>query len=90
VLIGSWSHLLPAIGPGDPPAHARQRAVLGSGATARLIAMDGGVAAATVGLVAGLPALVPLGLGLAAVSVVAALAVFVAAAVIGTRATISN
>ena len=29
VLIASWTHLVPAIGPGDQAAHARQRAVLG-------------------------------------------------------------
>jgi nitrite reductase (NO-forming) len=44
VLVGSWTQLLPAIGPGDQRLHARQRAVLGSGAMARLLALDAGAA----------------------------------------------
>lgn len=44
VLVGSWTQLLPAIGPGDQRLHARQRAILGSGADARLAALDLGAA----------------------------------------------
>ncbi len=44
VLIASWTHLLPSIGPGGPVQHARQRVVLGRLATPRLIACNGGVA----------------------------------------------
>lgn len=49
-LVGSWSHLLPSIGPGGPPEHARQRAILGELAVPRLVATQGGVALATLGL----------------------------------------
>jgi len=51
--LASATHLLPAIGPGDPYEHARQRALLGRFATPRLIAADVGVAALTMGLVLG-------------------------------------
>ena len=85
VLIGAWSHLLPAIGPGDRAAHARQRGLLGTGAGARLVALNVGVAALWAGWVAGIPALVAAGgaavvgaLGLAIV-----LAVGAAAAAVG-------
>jgi nitrite reductase (NO-forming) len=73
VLVGSWSHLVPAIGPGDPMAHARQRAILGTAATARLVALNGGVALATVGLAGDLPQATAAGLALAITAVVAAL-----------------
>ena len=46
VLIASWTHLLPSIGPGDPPAHARQRTVLGRWAVPRLAALNLGTALA--------------------------------------------
>lgn len=50
VLIGSWSHLVPAIGPGDPVAHARQRAVLGWAGPARVAGLNLGVGLLTVGV----------------------------------------
>ena len=53
VLIGSWTHLVPAIGPGDQAAHAVQRRWLGRGATPRWLAWNGGVALGTVGVLAG-------------------------------------
>jgi hypothetical protein len=49
-IVASGSHLVPAIGPGDPPAHARQRATLGRAASLRLGLIDMGVAATSVGL----------------------------------------
>jgi nitrite reductase (NO-forming) len=45
VLLGSLAHLLPAVGPGAPAAHAAQRALLGRGAGKRLWAWNVGVAA---------------------------------------------
>lgn len=71
VLVGSWTHLLPAIGPGGPVAHGRQRAILGSVATSRVIALDVGVALTTVGILGGAGAswLVGGGLALAALSI---------------------
>ena len=79
-LLASATHLVPAIGPGDPPAHAGQRAILGWGATARLVAIDLGVGLITVGQVAGQATLTSVGLvtlaaGYAASAVLLAFAV---------------
>jgi nitrite reductase (NO-forming) len=41
-LVGSWSHLLPSVGPGDPARHAAQRRELGRWATTRLVAWNVG------------------------------------------------
>jgi hypothetical protein len=58
-LVGGWmglafvasaTHLLPAVGPGDPIAHARQRVSLGRAAAARLVLANAGVALLAVGL----------------------------------------
>jgi nitrite reductase (NO-forming) len=54
-LVASWSHLLPSIGPGDPPVHARQRRLLGRVATARLFGLNLGTVLLAVGLPAGMP-----------------------------------
>ena len=54
-LVASWSHLLPSIGPGDPPAHARQRRLLGRVAMARLLGLNLGTALPAVGLPSDLP-----------------------------------
>ncbi len=48
-ILGSATHLLPAVGPGDQAAHARQRRLLGRFAMARLAVANGGVAALAVG-----------------------------------------
>lgn len=53
VLVGSWTQLVPAIGPGDPIVHARQRRRLGTAATPRLVAWNGGLALVVVGGAAG-------------------------------------
>lgn len=79
-LLASATHLLPAVGPGDLAAHARQRQVLGRLALPRLIALDLGVAFLTVGQLAGwTPALVAglalLGVGVAATAALLASAV---------------
>ena len=74
VLIGSWSHLLPAIGPGDQPAHAVQRRTLGRLAGPRLLALNGGVAALWFGGVLEIPVASTLGaacIGAALLSAVA-------------------
>ena len=72
VLIGSWTHLVPAIGPGDQLAHARQRTVLAHAATPRLAALNGGVAALVAGSALGVPALQVGGAALAVPAVVLA------------------
>jgi hypothetical protein len=43
VLVASWTHLLPSIGPGGPVQHARQRVILGRVATVRLVSLNVGV-----------------------------------------------
>jgi nitrite reductase (NO-forming) len=73
-IVASATHLLPAVGPGDPVVHGRQRQLLGRVATFRLVVLDGGILALAVGLPLGLAALgtvgavlVALGLGVSAV-----------------------
>jgi nitrite reductase (NO-forming) len=90
VLIGSWSHLLPSIGPGDPAGHARQRSLLGTAATIRIALLDIGAALATIGALTGSAAVATLGVGLAVCSIVGALLTFAAAAWIGLVATKAN
>ena len=60
-LVGSWSHLLPAVGPGDVAAHARQRDLLGRWALLRLAAWNAGVALLWAGLGLGVAALTAAG-----------------------------
>ena len=48
-ILGSATHLLPAVGPGDPAAHGRQRRVLGRGALARLAIANAGIAGVSIG-----------------------------------------
>lgn len=50
VLVGSWSHLIPAIGPGDQAAHARQRRILGRLAVTRSTALNVGALLAASGV----------------------------------------
>jgi len=69
VLIASWTHLLPSIGPGDPPAHARQRAVLGRWAVPRLVALNAGTALLAIGWPIGATQLAGVGVGLVAAAV---------------------
>ncbi|MEO7664350.1 MAG: hypothetical protein ABIV26_04435, partial [Candidatus Limnocylindrales bacterium] len=97
ILVGAMTHLLPAIGPGDPVRHAAQRRVLGAGAMPRLALINAGaltitlaagpLAAAGAGLWVTLPdvpaglSLVAVGLGLAAAGLGASLALLGLAAV---------
>ncbi len=81
-IVASATHLVPAVGPGSPVAHAHQRAILGRAGTTRLVAIDLGVAALAIGLpthavplVAVGTLLVALGLGLTAVLMATAIAV---------------
>jgi hypothetical protein len=53
ILIGSWTHLVPAIGPGDQTAHAAQRSRLGWSGLGRVTAWNIAVALLAVGLLAG-------------------------------------
>ena len=88
ILIGAMTHLLPAIGPGDPVRHAAQRRLLGLGAMIRLVALNAGAALVTIGFGpaadagVGVPGstLVGFGLGSAAVAVGTTLALLAIAA----------
>jgi hypothetical protein len=65
-LVGSWTHLVPAVTPGDPATHARQRRVLAVLSRSRLVGWNVGIAALWVGLAAGIPMLtLPGGVALA-------------------------
>ena len=50
VLLGSVSHLIPAVGAGTPALHARQRSLLGRAGTLRVVGWNAGVALLTVGV----------------------------------------
>jgi len=85
-VLASATHLVPAIGPGDPAAHAAQRILLGRAATARLVAANAAIALLAVGLWPGSPAwLAVVGLGLAAVSLGGTVILLVAAIARGLR-----
>ena len=71
VLVASWTHLLPSIGPGGPAEHAVQRVILGRAARPRLVALNLGGAMASVGWPLALAPLVAAGVALAGVAVVA-------------------
>ena len=79
VLIGSWTHLIPAVGPGGPVLHARRRAILGRLATLRVVALNAGVGLACVGWPGSIVALAVAGLVLVAVSVLASVTLAVIA-----------
>ena len=49
-IVASATHLLPAIGPGSPVTHGRQRRLLGRSSTIRLVLLDAGVAGLTISL----------------------------------------
>jgi hypothetical protein len=69
VLVASGTHLLPSIGPGDPAAHARQRALLGRVAGPRLLALNLGVLLLAIGWPLAIGELATVGLGLVCVAV---------------------
>lgn len=49
VLVGAWSHLIPAVGPGDVARHSLQRDTLGRWPVSRLVLINAGALLATVG-----------------------------------------
>ena len=73
-LVAAWSHLLPSIGPGGPPEHARQRRLLGRATRARLGAINLGTALLAIGIPTGGGPLVAAGAALAAVGLTTSLA----------------
>jgi nitrite reductase (NO-forming) len=72
VLVGAWTHLLPAIAPGTPAGHAAARRLLAALAIPRLVAWNLGVTILAVGLPLRLEAAVTIGGGLVLLGVVAA------------------
>lgn len=74
VLIASWTHLVPAIGPGDQAAHARQRVTLGAWAAPRVVALNAGTALLAVGWPLGSGTLAGLGTVLVATAVLSSVA----------------
>ena len=80
VLIGAWSHLLPAIGPGDGVAHARARDMLGRGARVRVVGLNLGVALLVAGASLAWSPAVVIGLALAVGSSLASVVTFLLAA----------
>jgi nitrite reductase (NO-forming) len=83
ILVGSWTHLVPAIGPGDLARHAAQRAWLGRAALPRWLAWNLGAAAASLGLAVDAQTLVTLGGIAIAASLAGSLAVLLGASVSG-------
>jgi nitrite reductase (NO-forming) len=79
VLIGAWTQLLPAIGPGDMAAHARQRARLGRVGIGRLVALNLGVGAIVCGEATGWTPMIGIGLFLGGGALVASLAILFSA-----------
>jgi nitrite reductase (NO-forming) len=85
VLVAAWSYLLPAIGPGDMPAKARQRDLLAWWGTARVIGWNGGLLLLWPGLALGAWPLIAPGLLLFAPAGLAALLVLARALLVGVR-----
>ena len=84
-VIASGSHLLPAIGPGDQAAHARQRWFLGRIAAIRLIGANAGVALLALGLPMSIATAVTLGIVLVAIAFGSTAVLIVAAIAIGSQ-----
>jgi len=84
-ILGSATHLLPAVGPGDPAAHRRQRALLGRFATPRLAVANAGVAGLSIGWPLHIDGLVLAGAGLLLAALAATAALLAAAIRLGLR-----
>ena len=80
-VIGSVTHLLPAVGPGDPVIHAGQRRLLGTAAIPRLIAFQAGVTLLTIGMAGLSPTVTSAGMALLLLVAAADLALLAIAAV---------
>ncbi len=84
-IVASATHLVPAIGPGDPATHARQRRLLGQAATERLATLNAGVAALTIGLPLGSDPLIELGAVLITLGLIMSARLLAVAVVMGVR-----
>ncbi len=83
VLVGSWTHLVPSIGPGDQALHAVQRRWLGRAATSRWLLWNGGVVLGTIGLLSGADVLAVVGGAAFGIALAGALGLLVASTVAG-------
>ena len=83
VLVGAWSHLLPAVAVTDPGRRAAMRSTLGRLAVPRLVAWNVGVLVAWIGL--GLEVMPVALLGVAAMSLAALASVALVAISLGVR-----
>jgi hypothetical protein len=81
--LGSATHLLPAVGPGTPQVHAAQRRHLGRAASARLVVLDAGCLALSVGLLFAVDDLARLGLALLLAGMLATAALLLGAVRLG-------
>jgi nitrite reductase (NO-forming) len=79
VLLGALSHLLPAVGPGSPEAHAAQRRILGRDGPVRLGGWNLGVALLTIGMVSAVDVVALAGLALIVTTALATVALLAAA-----------
>ncbi|HJP71589.1 MAG TPA: hypothetical protein VJ975_07700 [Candidatus Limnocylindria bacterium] len=68
-LVGSWTHLLPSVTPGDAPTHARQRRILAFASRSRLVAWNLGVGVLWLGLGISAPGMAVIGGALLGASV---------------------
>ena len=84
-ILSSATHLVPAVGPGDAAAHARQRISLGRWAVPRLVGANAGIIAATLGLAVGLDVVTALGTVLLGMTVLLTAILLVAAVAAGYR-----
>jgi nitrite reductase (NO-forming) len=84
-ILGSSTHLLPAVGPGDAAAHARQRRLLGRGAIPRLVTVNAGVACMSVGWPLQIDGIVVLGAAMLASGLGSTAALLAGAVRIGIR-----
>lgn len=78
-LVGAWSHLVPSVGPGSPPVHARQRVVLGRWATGRVVAAQAGIGLVSLGVPLGWALAVQAGLAIIGACALVAVALLVTA-----------
>ncbi len=84
-VLASATHIVPAIGPGDPAGHARQRRLLGQLGGTRLVLADLGIAALAVGIPWAIGPLVVAGIALVVISLVSTASLLAVAAATGIR-----
>jgi hypothetical protein len=82
-ILGSATHLLPAVGPGDAAAHAQQRQLLGRVAVPRLVLVNVGVACLSIGWPLSIDDVVLLGTAMLAIGLTSTAALLAGAVRIG-------